>query len=113
MNYWNKICGAILIFLFSAPFLYAQSSASLPQNGAGYIINAKLFSSDTSFHFISRRLSYSDAVNSKQVLAENFSIKNNGFFCRQELKVEKATKIPLRLRLGSLQQCNYYEGKNQ
>jgi hypothetical protein len=113
MKYWNKICGATLIFIFSSPFLEAQSSLSSLHFGAAYTINAQLFSSDTSFHFIFRKLSYSDEANPKQILMDNYSVKNYGFFCKQELKVEKATKIPLRFRLGSLHQCNYYEGKSQ
>lgn len=46
-----------------------------------------------------------------QKIPANFSICQYGFFCKQELRVEKATKLPIRVRLGSLQQCNYYEGK--
>jgi hypothetical protein len=46
-----------------------------------------------------------------QEIPANFSICQYGFFCKQELKIEKATKLPIRVRLGSLQQCNYYEGK--
>ena len=40
-----------------------------------------------------------------------WQVQNWGFMCRQELKLEKFTKFSFRLRLGSLQQCNYLEGK--
>ncbi|HXR82874.1 MAG TPA: hypothetical protein VN722_01065 [Hanamia sp.] len=46
-----------------------------------------------------------------QAIPSDFSTCNYGFFCRQELKIEKSTRIPIHIRVGSLQQCNYYEGK--
>lgn len=45
------------------------------------------------------------------VVPASFSTSQWGFFCRQELKWEKATKIPFRFRLGSVQQCDRLEGK--
>lgn len=47
------------------------------------------------------------------VLPAAFSTAHWGFFCRQELKWEKATNIALRFRLGSLQQCDWLEGKRR
>jgi len=45
------------------------------------------------------------------IIAQDQFVCNFGFFCRKELQFEKQTKLPLRLRLGSLQYCNYLEGK--
>ena len=45
------------------------------------------------------------------VISAGFYTQNFGFFCKKELQFEKATKIPLRFRLGSLQYNDYLEGK--
>jgi len=45
------------------------------------------------------------------VISADWYTRNFGFFCKQELQLEKATRIPLRFRLGSLQYNNYLEGK--
>lgn len=36
-----------------------------------------------------------------------------GFFCKQEIKLEKITKIPFRFRLGSVEDCDRLEGKRR
>ena len=45
------------------------------------------------------------------VISSDFYTQGFGFFCKKELQFEKATKIPLRFRLGTLQYNNYLEGK--
>ncbi len=45
------------------------------------------------------------------ILRADYYTRNFGFFCKKELQFEKATKIPLRFRLGSLQYNDYLEQK--
>jgi hypothetical protein len=41
----------------------------------------------------------------------NLYYLQSGYFCKREWEFEKATRIPLRFRLGSLADCNALEGK--
>ena len=48
---------------------------------------------------------------SLRVLPSNYYSCNMGFFCKKEWQVEKAIKIPVRFRLGSVSYCDAMEGK--
>lgn len=45
------------------------------------------------------------------LLPGNYYANNLGFFCKQEIKFEKVTRIPFKFRLGSVQECDRMEGK--
>jgi hypothetical protein len=47
----------------------------------------------------------------KNYLPLNFYATHLGAACKVELKMEKQTKLPLRIRLGSKDQVDYLEGK--
>ncbi|HMH34701.1 MAG TPA: hypothetical protein VK543_16810 [Puia sp.] len=46
-----------------------------------------------------------------QGLPADFYTRDFGFFCKKELEFEKMAHVPLKFRLGSLDYCNYLEGK--
>ncbi|WP_276479416.1 hypothetical protein [Paraflavitalea pollutisoli] len=50
-------------------------------------------------------------TSSPSSITRDYYTKHFGFFCRQELQFEKASGLPLRFRMGSLQDCDYLEGK--
>lgn len=47
----------------------------------------------------------------KQLISPGLYVSQLGFFCKQEIKLEKITKIPFRFRLGSVEDCDRMEGK--
>jgi hypothetical protein len=46
------------------------------------------------------------------ILPENYQYTRLGFFCKYEWKLEKYSSLPIKFRLGSIDYCNWLEGKN-
>ena len=112
MIFWNKFCGLVLVLMISGLCSPAQNT-SLPKIITTFSLKNTLNISGSFIHFIPPVSLETRPLDIKQIVPADFYTCNIGFFCKKELLIEKATKIPLRFRLGSLQQCNYYEGKKQ
>ena len=76
-----------------------NASSNTPYPIASHFLISSIKSTDTSQLF------------STFILPANFYSCHIGYFCRKEIKFEKATRIPLRFRIGTLQECNRLEGK--
>ena len=99
----------MLVFFMLSVSCYAQNLAHTTQKQADSFSNPKIVSLDSSG--LANPSVFLNTVTNFQVIPGDLSTCRYGFFCKKELVVEKAIKFPLRIRLGSLQQCNYYEGK--
>jgi hypothetical protein len=49
----------------------------------------------------------------KKILTDNYYYNSIGFFCQKELQLEKAIRLPVRIRLGSVTYTDKMEGKGQ
>lgn len=109
MFFWNKICGHLFFFvLFS---LSASAQKSFFTEKKYEIIRLSDTRVPDSLETVTAIKNLPFPTFTNTLPPENFAVCTLGFFCRQEIKLEKAIKIPVRFRLGSLKQCNYYEGK--
>ncbi len=105
MCFWNKICGFILAIFFFSFTCSAQQKFSKK-----YFISPNFLSQQNKIpakYIITER----DPINIHPIITPDYYTRHFGYMCKKELVIEKATKIPFRFRLGSLQQCNYLEGK--
>ena len=110
MFFWNKICGLILFFSLICCISSAQKFTIVQSSAKNFLLKSNPTFSDSISFSSTKRQSFK-TESTEQIVRPNFSLCNYGFFCKKELVIEKAIRIPLRMRLGSLQQCNDYEGK--
>ena len=112
MIFWNKFCGLVL-FLLTTGLCSPAQNTTLPGVNTTLLLKNKSNISGSLIHFTPPLSNVTGLQSIKQIVPADYYTCNFGFFCKKELLIEKATKIPLRFRLGSLQQCNYYEGRKQ
>jgi hypothetical protein len=107
MNYWNKICGFVLIFFLSALF----SAAQTVKNSISFMSVNKQLKSSFAGCVSNNENNNSFMLRRYNIVNGNYYTQHFGVVCKKELALQKAIKVPLHIRLGSLQQCNYLEGK--
>ena len=108
MQRWNKICGVLFLSLFSSLVSNSQIKQSILYNPSSFK-TFKSFHSTISADLKNENISTSSSP--VKIINGDFYTQHFGFMCKQELALQKFSKLPLRIRLGSLQQCNYLEGK--
>jgi len=108
----RKILSASILLLLS----YSLQAQNINKNSFDLVssrLQKDTVNFKTDYTFIARQASGRTAVMNVNKLPQNYYSKSLGFFCKKELAIEKATNIPLRLRVGSLSYCNQLEGKNR
>jgi len=93
----------ILYITFSAVSAYAQDAHTAPTIGAAPGTHV--------YNSLTPPPGKGAIAPSVKPLQSDLYTKKLGFFCKQELKIEQKTKLPLRLRLGSADYCNWLESK--
>ena len=109
----------ILLLLISRGTGFSQGKLPhlLKENPVSYTSERILFSAapggstQAGFNNIAVKTPENNYYSLRRMLLPDYHTSSFGFFCKKELQLEKATKIPLRFRLGSLDYCDKLEGK--
>jgi hypothetical protein len=104
VNKKDKIIFFCMIFVANAIF-----SQKLPSNRSGIFILPAPTHTISLTNYPAKPTPLSNK--NKEVIAPDFYVRQLPFFCRQEIKFEKAVKIPFKFRVGSVEDCDRMEGK--
>ena len=98
-----KLKKIFLLFgsILALNFAWGQSSFQLQKKEASFNIDALPLALNTNKKIIAPFM----------LITPYFYSEHLSFFCRQEIKFEKATKIPFKFRVGSVQYVDYLERK--
>ncbi len=113
MNFWNKICGAALVIGFTIHGVSAQSRFTPYSHPVAVRHMDSLMRSQGDSVVIFSQNHFFEVPRTLSPVSGDYMVRNYGFFCRQELHFEQRTRIPLRVRLGSVEICDHYEGKDR
>ena len=113
MFFWNKVCASLFFFFFISSTSFSQMNADISLKQKTIFQNRVSFSDFSLPKNNIIRSDYPLPMNLKpdlKITPDQVSCKY-GFFCKNEWKLEKTTKLPFRFRVGSLAQCDFYENR--
>ncbi len=107
----------VVAFLFNSATTQAQVGLNL-NNSAAFSIPVKTFN-DSLFPFmykngtqpLNQLKGFSLQNNRSSAFPKTYEYDDLAFFCRVEVKLEKATKFPVKFRLGDVNYVDQLEGK--
>ena len=117
----HKIIVVLVLLVLPLFSIAQQSLMSGQQNKIKGILERKNQGKSGLTHGFSPLYELNSALNAPNLLASKnvgyfslspgFYVQCLGYFCRQEIRLEKMTSIPIRFRLGGLDYVNWLEQK--
>ncbi|MBS1597133.1 MAG: hypothetical protein JST75_02835 [Bacteroidetes bacterium] len=122
---WERKISFLVAFFFLLGMLKTQAQkpvfrdhGMVPEKfecqGSGQLIYARSadFKNGTTTEKINLISTPINRVSLRSTIPPDYYVHTLGFFCKREWEFEKKVHVPLRIRLGSLEYCNYLEGKS-
>ena len=111
---WSNLSLIPILFCFFPILVFGQLQVKpIPDPPISFLPKSYLpeFTTPISSNKSSQLLDLRYTMLSPIETVNNYCAADLAFFCRLEVKIEKATRFPVFFRLGDVQYVNYLEGK--